>query len=97
MKDYKVVIDAGHGGDDPGSSGNGIIEKELTLKISQYMYDRLKKLGIPVTMTRTTDETLNPTDRVNRILDAYGNNSNVIVVSNHINAGGGDSQSVTNV
>lgn len=89
MKDYKVVIDAGHGGDDPGSSGNGIIEKELTLKISQYMYDRLKKLGIPVTMTRTTDETLNPTDRVNRILDAYGNNSNVIVVSNHINAGGG--------
>lgn len=97
MKDYKVVIDAGHGGDDPGSSENEIIEKELTLKISQYMYDRLKKLGIPVTMTRTTDETLNPTDRVNRILDAYGNNSNVIVVSNHINAGGGDSQSVTNV
>ena len=95
MKDYKVVIDAGHGGDDPGSSGNGIIEKELTLKISQYMYDRLKKLGIPVTMTRTTDETLNPTDRVNRILDAYGNNSNVIVVSNHINAGGGESQCVT--
>lgn len=97
MKDYKVVIDAGHGGDDPGSSGNGIIEKELTLKISQYMYDRLKKLGIPVTMTRTTDETLNPTDRVNRILDAYGNNSNVIVVSNHINAGGGESQCVTNM
>jgi len=94
MKDYKVVIDAGHGGDDPGSSGNGIIEKELTLKISQYMYDRLKKLGIPVTMTRTTDETLNPTDRVNRILDAYGNNSNVIVVSNHINAGGGDGAEV---
>lgn len=90
MKDYKVVIDAGHGGDDPGSSGNGIIEKELTLKISQYMYDRLKELGIPVTMTRTTDETLNPTDRVNRILVAYGNNSNVIVVSNHINAGGGE-------
>lgn len=95
MKDYKVVIDAGHGGDDPGSSGNGIIEKELTLKISQYMYDRLKKLGIPVTMTRTTDETLNPTDRVNRILDAYGNNSNVIVVSNHINAGGGNNHCVT--
>lgn len=95
MKDYKVVIDAGHGGDDPGSSGNGIIEKELTLKISQYMYDRLKELGIPVTMTRTTDETLNPTDRVDRILDAYGNNSNVIVVSNHINAGGGDGHCVT--
>lgn len=58
------------------------------------MYDRLKQLGIPVTMTRTTDETLNPTDRVNRILDAYGNNPNVIVVSNHINAGGGDGAEV---
>ena len=91
---YKIVIDPGHGGDDPGSSGNGIIEKDLNLKISQYMYDRLKALGVPVTMTRTTDETLNPTERVERILDAYGNNSNVIVVSNHINAGGGDGAEV---
>jgi N-acetylmuramoyl-L-alanine amidase len=61
------------------------------------MYNRLKELGIPVTMTRTTDETLSPTDRVDRILNAYGNNSNVIVVSNHINAGGGESHCVTNV
>ena len=87
---YRIVIDPGHGGDDPGASGNGIIEKNLTLDISKYMYDRLKKLGIPVTLTRTTDETVDPTERVNRILDAYGDNSNVIVVSNHINAGGGE-------
>ena len=94
MNNYRIVIDPGHGGEDPGASGNGIIEKNLTLEISKYMYDRFKELGIPVTMTRTTDETLNPTDRVNRILDAYGNNSNVIVVSNHINAGGGDGAEV---
>ena len=87
---YKIVVDAGHGGEDGGASGNGIIEKDLTLKISKYIYDRLKELGIPVTLTRNNDETLNPTDRVNRILNAYGNNSDVIVVSNHINAGGGD-------
>ena len=39
-------------------------------------------------MTRTTDETLTPTERVNRVLNAFGNNSDVIVISNHINAGG---------
>ena len=29
----KIVIDAGHGGDDPGASGNGIIEKDKTFQI----------------------------------------------------------------
>ena len=92
-----IVIDPGHGGDDPGAIGNGIVEKDLTLEISKYMYDRLKSLGIPVYITRNTDETLSPTDRVNRILNAFGNDKDVIVVSNHINAGGGDSHCVTNV
>lgn len=94
MNNYKIVIDAGHGGNDPGASGNGIIEKDLTLDISNYMFDRFKSLGIPVKMTRTTDETLSPTERVNRVLDAFGNNSNVILLSNHINAGGGEGAEV---
>lgn len=89
MNDYKIVIDPGHGGDDPGASGNGIIEKNLTLDISKYMYDRFKELGIPVTLTRDNDTTLSPTERVNKILSAYGNNPNVIVISNHLNSGGG--------
>lgn len=55
------------------------------------MYDRLKELGIPVTLTRDTDITLSPTERTNKILSAYGNDPNVIVISNHLNAGGGDS------
>lgn len=86
--DYKIVIDAGHGGDDPGAIGNGIIEKDLNLKIAQLMYQRFQDLGIPVTLIRQTDETINPSDRVQRILDAYGNRNDVIVISNHINAGG---------
>lgn len=45
-------------------------------------------------MTRTTDETLSPDERVSRILSAYGDNKNVIVVSNHINAGGADGAEV---
>lgn len=88
MNDYKIVIDSGHGGSDPGASGNGIIEKDMTLAISDYMYNRFRELGLPVKMTRTTDETVSPTERVNRVLDAFGNNRDVIVVSNHINAGG---------
>ena len=90
----KIVVDAGHGGNDPGASGNGIIEKEYTLKISQYIYDRLKELGLDVKMTRTEDETLSPSERVNRVLNSFGNTSDVIVISNHINAGGGDGAEV---
>ena len=90
----KIVVDAGHGGNDPGASGNGIIEKEYTLKISQYIYDRLRQLGFDVKMTRTEDETLSPSERVNRVLNSFGNTSDVIVVSNHINAGGGDGAEV---
>ena len=86
MEDIKIVIDAGHGGSDPGAVANGVNEKDLTLKISQYMYDKFKELGIPVVLTRDTDVTLTPSERVNRILNAFGNNENVIVISNHINS-----------
>ena len=43
-----------------------------------------------VYITRDTDETLDRNERVNRILNAFGNSSDVIVLSNHINAGGSD-------
>ena len=86
---YQVVIDAGHGGTDSGAvSSTGVREKDLTLKIAQAMYQEFQRRGIPVTLIRGTDETISPTDRVNRILAAYGNNPNVIVISNHINAAG---------
>ena len=83
-----VVIDPGHGGTDSGAVGNNMLEKDYTLLISKYMYDRFKELGIPVTLTRDTDETLSPSERTARILRAYGNNPDVIVISNHLNAGG---------
>ena len=89
-----VVLDSGHGGNDQGSSGNGIIEKELTLKISQYMYDRFKVLGVPVKMTRTSDVDLEPNDRPGVVLDKFGNGKDVVVISNHINAGGGEGAEV---
>lgn len=86
----KIVIDAGHGGEDPGTSANGIVEKDLTLKISEYLHKRFDELGIPNEMTRTSDVTLGPSDRPTKAQSFYGNSSDVILLSNHINAGGGD-------
>ena len=58
------------------------------------MYDRFNELGIPVYLTRDSDVTLNPNDRINEILSFLGNNPNVVVISNHLNAGGGDGAEV---
>ena len=86
----KIVIDAGHGGEDPGTSANGIVEKDLTLKISEYLHKRFDELGIPNEMTRTSDITLGPSERPTKAQSFYGNSNDVILLSNHINAGGGD-------
>jgi LysM repeat protein/N-acetylmuramoyl-L-alanine amidase len=86
----EIVIDAGHGGNDLGNSANNIIEKDYALKISNYQYDRFNTLGIPVSRTRSTDITLTPEERAKRVLNAFGNKQDVIVISNHLSAGGGD-------
>lgn len=93
MNNLQVVIDAAHGGSDSGAvSSRGVREKDLTLMISQYMYEEFQKRGVPVTLIRNTDETISPTERVQRILAAYGDNPNVVIISNHINAAGSDIQ-----
>lgn len=90
----KVIIDPGHGGTDFGATGNNLLEKDYNLLISKYMYDRFKELGIPVAITRDSDTTLSPTDRVNTILNKFGNSSDVILISNHVNSGGGEGAEV---
>ena len=84
----RVIVDAGHGGEDPGALGNGLREKDLTLQAAQYMYKRLRELGIPAVLTRTGDTSLPKNERINKVLSLYGRDPNVILVSNHINAGG---------
>lgn len=59
------------------------------------MYNRFKDLGIPTIITRTEDVTLNPTDRIN-VITPNITSSDDIVISNHLNAGGGDNHCVTN-
>lgn len=89
-----IVIDPGHGGTDPGAVSNGLKEKDFTLRISKYMYDRLKELGVPVRLTRDSDVTLTPKERVNKVQSFFGDSKDVVVVSNHLNAGGGDGAEV---
>ncbi|MDE7468879.1 MAG: N-acetylmuramoyl-L-alanine amidase [Desulfovibrionaceae bacterium] len=50
-----VVIDAGHGGKDPGTVGNGIVEKEQTLIFAKELGKKLQSAGYTVYYTRTTD------------------------------------------
>lgn len=45
-------------------------------------------MGVPNKMTRTSDLTLTPSERPKKVQSFYGNGSDVVVVSNHINAGG---------
>lgn len=54
--DKIVVIDAGHGGTDPGTNGNGYIEKNINLSIVKYLYELLEDdRDIKVYATRLTD------------------------------------------
>lgn len=85
-----VIIDPGHGGVDSGAAYNNLLEKDYNLLISRYMYDRFNELGVPVYLTRDSDVTLNPSDRTRKVLSFLGNNPNVVVISNHLNAGGAE-------
>ena len=68
-----VVIDAGHGGRDPGASGSGYLEKRVVLQLARALRDELvRRGGIRVAMTRDDDEYVRLSDRpeIARRLDA---------------------------
>ena len=85
---YRIVVDAGHGGTDPGAVSGNLKEKDFTLEAANYMYNRFKELGVPVTITRDTDKTLSRAERINT-MKILGTDPNVIILCNQINAGGG--------
>ena len=53
-----IMIDAGHGGKDPGARGYGLQEKDVTLRMAFILGKELKKRGYRVLYTRTTDDFL---------------------------------------
>lgn len=87
-----LIIDAGHGGADPGASGFGVKEKDWTLKISNYQYHRLKQLGANVGMTRSADVTLTSMERTNKVKNTYD-----YCMSNHFNAFNGIARGVETI
>lgn len=90
---YRIVVDAGHGGDDPGAISGNLQEKNFNLEAANYMYQRFQDLGIPVVSTRTDDVTLTRNERLDT-MRSLGSDSQVIILSNHINSGGGEGAEV---
>lgn len=64
---HVVTVDAGHGGRDPGNPGyyfpRGVREKDVTLQVSLLLRDELRRRGVKVVMTRTTDTLISLLDR----------------------------------
>lgn len=79
------MLDPGHGGKDPGASGNGVTEKVAALSTAFEVKAELEKYGVTVAMTRTTDVFVELSDRAAKA-NAWGAN---LFVSCHYNAGGG--------
>lgn len=65
-----IVIDAGHGGDDPGKVGiNGTLEKDLNLAIAKKLQKALEAQGIQVVMTREDESGLYSANASNKKQD----------------------------
>ncbi len=86
--DKTIVIDAGHGGIDPGTHLDGVTEKEINLKVAKYLANYLSNKNIEVIMTRT-DDSLYQDDRNKDILHRVkvANQSQAdLMVSIHVNS-----------
>jgi parallel beta-helix repeat protein len=78
-----VVVDPGHGGNDPGAIGiDGLREKDINLSVAQEVADLLQQQGLQVVMTRPDDRTLELAPRVRIAEQAKAN----LFLSIHANA-----------
>ena len=82
-KQWVIMLDAGHGGSDPGSEApNGLVEKELTLDIAQRASQFLSELdNVKVVLTRDGDHGMSRWSRVNKVKRSKAD----VVISLHFN------------
>jgi len=87
-----IVLDPGHGGNDPGATGyNGLREKDVVLNVAQLVKRHLKSYNADVLLTRDTDEFITLKNRA-----IYANSRKAdLFVSIHCNASGNRSASGT--
>ncbi|QDP41593.1 N-acetylmuramoyl-L-alanine amidase [Radiobacillus deserti] len=78
----RIVIDAGHGGKDPGASAKGTEEADIVLDVALRVQRKLSVLGAVPILTRSTDEFLELYERVQLAEDKHGD----IFISIHVNA-----------
>ena len=78
----RVVLDAGHGGTDPGATAAELLEKEITLDIGRRLRRNLERDGFEVVVTRDDDRTVALKDRARLANDSRSD----IFVSIHVNA-----------
>lgn len=82
LKNRVIVVDAGHGGTDPGASRNGVLEKNIVLDVAKRVETKLKASGANVLMTRKNDSFPSLQDRVDFSRQNYAET----FVSIHVNA-----------
>lgn len=83
----KIMLDAGHGGKDPGASANGLVEKVLALRLVKAVKHRCEQAGInaEIRLTRSTDTFISLSGRA-KLANDWGAD---YFISHHFNAGGG--------
>ena len=77
----RIVLDAGHGGTDPGATTPAIAEKEITLDVGRRLRALLEQHGFEVVVTRDADRTIALRDRATLANDSRSD----IFVSIHVN------------
>ena len=82
---YKVFIDAGHGGTDPGALGYGYRESDLNLQVAKKVEAKLKSKGIDVKMSRNSDIFYSLSERAEMAND-YGADAFVSIHQNSAEA-----------
>lgn len=76
LSEATIVIDAGHGGNDPGALGESVVEKDITLSTAHHLKALLADTGAEVILTRDDDSYVYLSDR---LADSFNSHADVFL------------------